>query len=193
MMTSTRHVSGFTLVETMVAVSILALAVVGPLMVAQRALLAAQISQERTTASFLAQEGIEYVRWMRDDAYLNAYKNGGTTVSSDAWQDFTTGASVWSITSCEGVTCTLDSTRPMGTGSGFSLNTCSGSTCTALRLSHGFYIQSNVIGSTVTPFTRTIEATTVSSTDEQIVSTVTWDFHGVTYSVTTTDHLTPWQ
>src|SRR5262245_55314076 len=126
---------GFTLLETLVAVSILALAVSGPLFVASRAIVAAQTARDQLTASYLAQEGIEYVRAMPDNEYLVAYRAGGTGVSTRAWNDFLNGASAASITSCRTSTCTLDPTRTMGTGSGLALMQCSGSSCTPLYLS----------------------------------------------------------
>ena len=49
--------AGFTLIEALVAVAILALAVAGPLYAANRALVAAGIARDRLTASYLAQEG----------------------------------------------------------------------------------------------------------------------------------------
>ncbi len=183
---------GFTLIETMIAVTILTLSVAGPLVTANRSIVAARISRDQLSASYLAQEGIEYVRAMRDNAYLAAYQAGGTTVSSTAWSNFLTA----SINQCRAATCTLDPSQPMGSGSGFSLVPCSGSSCTPLRLTqlaNGTYGYTQQSGGTATPFTRTIQAIEVSPTDERIVSTVSWSYHGIPYSVSVTDHLTPWQ
>lgn len=182
---------GFTLLETLIAVSILAIAIAGPIFVANRAIVAAQIARDQMTASYLAQEGIEYVRLMRDNEYLSFYRAGGANVSSAAWTDFVSGSSAASITSCKTSTCTFDPARTLGTGSNLSLTTCSGSSCAPLHLSGGAYTQTTA--GSVTPFTRTIQATDVSSTEEKIVSKVAWQSHGTTYSVTVTDHLTAWQ
>lgn len=182
---------GFTLIEALIAVTILTLSIAGPLTAASRAIVAAQISRDQLTASYLAQEGIEYVRAMRDNEYLAAYQTGGANVSSFAWSDFLNGSSAASITQCITTTCTLDPARAMGTGSGLSLQVCSGNTCTPLYLSNGIYTQQQV--GTVTAFTRTVQASTVSANDERIVSKVSWSFHNTSYSVTVTDHLTPWQ
>lgn len=195
-------VSGFTLIETLVAIAILSVAVTAPLFTADRALVAAEIARDQLTASYLAQEGVEYVRAMRDDAYLHAYKVGGPTVSTDAWNDFLTGSSAWSITNCygTGVTCTLDPANPMGTGSGLSLQPCVvGSTCGPLYLANGIYTEkSGISGSTKTPFTRVIQVlapngTSGSFPDKQVTSTVTWSFHGTSHTVSVSDQLTPWQ
>lgn len=187
-------IKGFTLIEAMIAVTILTLAVAGPLFTANRAIVAAVTARDQLTASYLAQEGIEYVRAMRDNAFLAAYQIGGANVSVAAWAGFLTGGSSASITQCRATTCTLDPARAMGTGSGFSLQPCSGGSCTPLYLANGIYTQqSGITGAVRTPFTRTIQAIDVSASDERIISTVSWSFHNIPYLVTVTDHLTPWQ
>jgi len=185
---------GFTLIETMVAITILTLAISGSFISANSSMTAAQISRDKLTASYLAQEGIEYVRMMRDDEYLSAYHDGGINVSTTAWNNFISGSDAASITQCIPTTCTLDPTRSMGSGSGFSLFPCSGSACTPLYLANGIYTQqSGIIGATRTQFTRTIQVTDVSANEKSVISTVLWDFHGTPYSIIITDHLTPWQ
>lgn len=184
----------FTLIETMIAITILSLSISGPLFSANRAIVAVNISRDRLVASYLAQEGIEYVRLMRDDAFLAAYQAGSGDASSVGWASFLSGADATSITQCRATTCTLDPARAMGTGSGLSLETCSGNSCGPLYLANSIYTQqSGIIGSEETPFTRTVQAVDVSANDERIVSIVSWEYHGTTYSVTMYDHLTPWQ
>lgn len=184
--------SGFTLIETMIAVSILALAVAGPLVTASRALVAANTARDQLTASYLAQEAVEYVRLMRDNTFLETRAGGGS--SADAWANFVSGSLAGSITACRASACTLDPARAMGTGSGFALAACSGASCTPLYLANGIYTQqSNIAGATQTLFTRTVQATDVSATDERITATVTWNSHGTQFTITVTDHLTPWQ
>jgi len=180
---------GFTLVETMIAVTILTLSISGPLLGASRALVLAEISKDQLTASYLAQEGIEYVRAMRDDAYLRSYQAGGTDVSGAAWTDFTSGASAWSITQCIATECTLDPTRAMGYGATSALVAYSGDA--PLYVSNGIYTQQQL--GTKTEFTRTVRATVVGADEVSITSAVSWSFHNVTYSISAVDHLTSWQ
>lgn len=159
---------GFTLIETMVAVSILALSVAGPLFVASRVLVATEISRDQLTASYLAQEGIEFVRAARDNAYLAIYNSTsprGTNpnLTSLAWSDFLTGP----ISGC---------LPPNGCNPASQLG----------------------LTTVISPsFIRSIQATPATATlpniDEKITSSVAWDFHGTHYMVTITDHLTPWQ
>src|SRR3989344_7070949 len=185
---------GFTLVETLVAVTILTIAVVAPLYVANRAIVSSQIARDQLVASYLAQEGIEYIRTMRDHEFLVAYRAGGSTVSDNAWEAFVGGPSSGSIASCITTTCTLDPAKQMGTGSGFALTPCSGNVCGPLYLSNDVYTQqSNIPGSVVTPFVRTIQATLASGNDMRIVSTVRWTSRGTLYTVSIYNNLVPWQ
>lgn len=84
---------GFTLIEALVAVTILTIAVVGPLYTASRAIVAAQSARDQLTASYLAQEGIEYARAVRDDNFLAAYYAG----TGNAWNNF--------LSQCSGNAC----------------------------------------------------------------------------------------
>ncbi len=180
----------------MIAVTILMLAVAGPIYAASRAIVAAQIARDQLTASYLAQEGIEYVRAMRDDEYLAAYAAGGTAVSKTAWTSFLADplSDTATISGCETTTCTLDPFLPMGTGNGSALSPCSSSACAPLYLANGVYTeQSGISGAVKTPFTRTVRAFAVASYGERIVSTVYWSFHGSPYWIVVTDYLTPWQ
>jgi len=115
-----KRFKAFTLIETLVAITILTLAISGAFFAANSALVAANIARDQLTASYLAQEGIEYVRWVRDDGYLTAYNAGGSDISTVAWNNF-----LEAITPCRTTTCTLDPTLPMGSGSGFSIQACS--------------------------------------------------------------------
>jgi len=62
---------GFSLVETLVAISVLMLAVVGPLSIASRGLISAQFSRDQITAFHLAREAVELVRNKRDSNTLS--------------------------------------------------------------------------------------------------------------------------
>lgn len=61
---------GFTLIETLVAVSLLTIAVVAPMTLASRSLGSAYYARDQITAFYLAQEAIEAVRSLRDAQVL---------------------------------------------------------------------------------------------------------------------------
>ncbi len=187
--------SGFTLIETLVAVTIIAVAIAGPLLSAARAMNAAAIAGEQLTASYLAQEGIEYVRLMRDDAYL------ATRSSDSAWTTFLTGSAAESVAQCRTSACTLDPTKSMGVGASYALDPCSGNSCAPLYLlSNGVYTEQTGSG-TLTPYHRTIQVENIPGTtdgsvpypEKRVISTVWWTFRGTPYTITVADNLTSWQ
>lgn len=62
--------SGFTLIETLVAVSLLSVAVVAPMALTSKSLAAAYYARDQITAFHLSQEAIESVRHARDHNVL---------------------------------------------------------------------------------------------------------------------------
>lgn len=63
--------AGFTLIETLVAITILVSAIAGPLTIASRSLFSAQFTKNQIIASYLAQDAVEYVRNLRDENVLS--------------------------------------------------------------------------------------------------------------------------
>ncbi|MBI2048693.1 MAG: type II secretion system protein [Parcubacteria group bacterium] len=61
---------GFTLIETLVAVSLLVIAIAGPMSLAAQSLSSAFYARDQMTAFHLAQEAIEAVRFVRDGNIL---------------------------------------------------------------------------------------------------------------------------
>ena len=67
---SLKNGAGFTLIETVVAIFLLTTGVVGSFSLMQRVTAFASISSSQLAASYLAQEGIEIIRNIRDTNYL---------------------------------------------------------------------------------------------------------------------------
>lgn len=185
---------GFTLVEALIAVTIIIAAVVGPLTSASRAVVAAQGAGLQLVASQLAQEGVEYVRAMRDHEYLDAYHQGIPDTSGTAWNNFLNGdnnlGDLGSVAQCRtdvdpSNRCVLDPARGMG-----SALFVGNAPLYLDSTTHRYTQESN--GTEETPFTRTVY---VEGTGDEVrvVSTVSWDFHGTPYSITASVRLTPWQ
>ena len=73
---------GFTLLETLVAISVLLIIIIGPMTIAQKGVQNAFFANEQLTAIFLAQEATEAVRELRDAEALDVY-TGIDTETSD--------------------------------------------------------------------------------------------------------------
>lgn len=76
--TNKRLPAGFTLIEALVALSILIVGIMSGFILITRSLYSAAIIQDRLTASFLAQEGAELVRQIRDSNYLRTLNDNPT-------------------------------------------------------------------------------------------------------------------
>lgn len=62
---------GFTLLEALVAISILMVAVAAPITIAQKGLSSAVYTKDQMIASYLAQDVIEYIKNKRDEVAIN--------------------------------------------------------------------------------------------------------------------------
>lgn len=96
---------GFTIMETLIAISLLLLAVTGPMVFAQNALRAAFNSRDQVTAFYLAQDAIELVKNVRDNNFLSG-KTG--YADSNKWLD---GLDVCGT---ESGGCTVDTSDALG-------------------------------------------------------------------------------
>ncbi len=74
---------GFTLVESLVAISILMVAIVTPMTIAQKGLGSANYSKDQMTASFLAQDALEFIKNKRDE--IGARYDVGSTDPVPDW------------------------------------------------------------------------------------------------------------
>ena len=78
------RVMGFTLIETIVAVALLLAVVLGPIALIGDALSSAAFSRNTLIANYLAQEGIEFVREIRDNNVICATLDGDVTQWNEA-------------------------------------------------------------------------------------------------------------
>ncbi len=67
---------GFTLIESLVAITILVIGVLGPLTIAVRGISDGLYARNNLVAAFLAQEGVEVIRNLRDTALIAALAQG---------------------------------------------------------------------------------------------------------------------
>lgn len=185
---------GFTLLESMVAVAILAISVAAPIYAASRALVAVQNAKDQLTASFLAQEGVEFIRMNRDTWYLVKYKADTATASDEGWKFFRLLVRDRCSSAFGG--CWVD---PRSSSIGKRCNIYPSSKCPELYLTEGGeYRLTDDGGYDLTSgdssiFTRVVTVDTVDSHTEKVTSTVSWDHHGKRYEAKVVDYLTAWQ
>lgn len=170
------RVRGFTLIETLVAVLLLSTAIAGPLTIASKGLSAALIARDQMIAFYLAQDAVEYVRYVRDSNKLD----------SDPW--------LTGLSACTGANgCTIDPTS--GT-----VAACSG-TCSLINKyddGAGHVYFSYTLGS-VTPqqFRRTVALaapSTGETTEEVLTVSVSWRAQsGVTRTISVRENILDWQ
>lgn len=164
---------GFTLVETLVGISILLMAVVAPLVLIAGDISSAFSAKEKITALYLAEDAIDYVKYKIDTNFNTP-------------QSWLTG-----IPCVGGGACQVDSFND-------AISLCSG-TCPLLRFdpTTGIYGYSSGANS---KFTRTVTVTSVANDpypaqapqEVVITATVLWDDHGKQKQTVVSDHAFSW-
>ena len=163
---------GFTMIETMVAIFVILTAVITPMSIASQALSSSRFAKEQITAFYLAQEGIELVRNIRDNNAI-----AGTT-----WNEGILGASsLGAETFCYmGSGCTIDAKN-------LSVSACSGA-CPILNIDvNGIYTYS---AGTPSSFIRTIKIKVINPNEISITSSISWPKSPAGFTIT--DNLLNW-
>ena len=98
-----KKIKGFTLVETLVAISILSLSIIATFTAVQNGIQSSTVAKDQTTAFYLAQEAMEYIKNIRDENALHTIGTGVTV-------DWLTGLSDVPSDPCYfGKVCEIDS------------------------------------------------------------------------------------
>ncbi len=195
----------FTLVETLVAISIFTMSLLGIMSVLAGSISNTSYAKQKMTASYLAQEGIEYIRNMRDTYVLYDPVNSQT-----GWNAFNAKLVPSPNTLCASANgCYFDDQKTNYTNhsqqtykDNLIINACSSSTSTcpngallydSLTGKYGYFVTSTTTNS---GFTRKINLTQVvvgGLINEVIISsTVYWTQGSGNYSVTFSEHLFNW-
>ena len=172
--------AGFTLVETLVAISIFTLSLIGIISILASGISDTNYAKQKITAEYLAQEGIESVRNMRDTYVLY------TAATGKDWNSFTN-----QFNSCHlgnGNGCGIDSSVPV-TDNHFIFQ-CSASDKCNLYAKNGSY-STGATNGIDSGFTRVIRAN-VNANQIQIVSDVSWSQGSGTYHITFSENLFNW-
>ncbi len=165
--------NGFTLVETLVAIAVLLLVIIGPMTIAQKGIQNAQYANEQLTAVFLAQEAIEAMRQLRDDVALDRY-HGDTSVHTLDWTpDECTGGCIYDF---------------RDTQDNF-LSCSSGNSCAKLYVDSSTGLYSHDSGDSVSPFSRTVTIDKAYIGTGGVLVTVDVSWNGRVFN-NTTRHVT---
>lgn len=158
---------GFTLIETLVAISILLIAVVGPMSFMGDSLSQIYVARDQAVASNLAQEGIEGVRQIRDSKLLERWIAGTSAAGYVA-----PATPIWDEPITQNPNCATGCTLEVSPSPALTL--CSGA-CTGVlyRTSTGAFTHIST-GNTQTQFSRLMRATIINTNEITVISTVTW-------------------
>jgi len=167
-----RYSRGFTLIETLVAISVLLLSLAGPLTLAVQSLNSAYYARDQITAFYLAQEAVEYVRAVRDQNYL----------STKPWLTSLDGVGG---DNCIDAECTVNFPD-------FTHATCSG-TCGPVLLNKATGLYGDDTGD-ASIYTRTLRLETIEGVDNEVIIrvNVSWLSRGLTRQFTITEHMLNW-
>lgn len=177
---------GFTLIEVLVAIFILITAVVVPLTIGSKAFAYSNFVRDQSTASYLAQEAIEYIRLQRDNASLNP---------ALGWSAFKFSMSncMYELDDTDFGGCWFDTQDQT-----VSINSCDGK-CPPLyrQESDGTYKYGDSFVSNKY-FRRSVETFVLDENTPlerlQVEVTIIWNTNGINQrEFTVTDYLTPWQ
>lgn len=162
-----KHSRGFTLIETMVAITVLLVSLAGPLTIATKGLSASIFARDQITAFYLAQEAIEFVRNQRDT--YNLLQNNGFLTE---------------FSSCISGTCRVDIRNS-------AIAACSG-VCPPLRYnrSTGFYSYGS---GEISRFTRSVSLESINSDETAVIVTVNWTSGLIGKTFTIRENLFDWQ
>lgn len=176
-----KQTKGFTLIEVIVAVFILTVGVGGSFALIEQMLVGTSVAESRLIASYLAQEGIEIVRNIRDTNWLEKRELSGTEWNQDL--DNCAGP----VGCCEG-DYTTDTPPSMTRLT--SVASCNFGDLRYLRIdSSGFYSYGSGIQ---TKFKRKIFIESSGPDKEKVEVVVEWKERNRMHSVEAAEYITNW-
>jgi Tfp pilus assembly protein PilV len=181
------YTQGFTLVETLIAILVLMVAIAGPYTIAAKGLQATLIAKDQDTAFNLAQEGVEYVRFVRD---TNRLSSGNWLTGAGG------GANALNLTACESAAgCRVNPLVNLQS-SIVDCTTDLNGVCEPIQYNsaNGYY---SYTSGTASIFTRTIKIVTPvgsNSSEASVTVTVSWNDQGnIARQVTVREDLFNWE
>lgn len=169
---------GFSLIETIVGIAILLIGITPPLLLVYRTLQATEIARDQVIATYLAEEGMEYVRFVRDTNVLhgNAWLNKLNVCSN-------------------GTPCDINDIMNNPISGPSPVKNCSGDPCSALEFdtATGRYVSSGGDYETIFHRSITIDDTTYGPDEADVIVDVNWQPRiGSAKTTTLKEHLFNW-
>ncbi len=161
---------GFTLVEVLIALTIFSIAIAGIVTVSAQGSLNVNATRNRLVAGYLADEGIELMRAMRDTSVVQALSGTPPGTAATGWNAFQAMADA----NCGLSFCDIDPmfpAVPFPSAASFDCPTTTGSGCQLFYDPSGYYTHT---GGTPSIFSRAISVVNRSPDEEEIISVVTW-------------------
>lgn len=160
---------GFTLVEVLVAIFIFSLAVMTFVSVFNQGIRGVDSAKKKVTAAYLAEEGIEYLRNMRDTSMLY------TASKTDGWNNFVSRLAAAGCDKSDG--CYFDDQSLFDLSSdmpimNIPIETCLG-TCPTLSFDKSTSTYGYAVG-TNSGFIRKISFKNINNDEIKIISEVIW-------------------
>ncbi|MHB1316869.1 MAG: type IV pilus modification PilV family protein [Minisyncoccota bacterium] len=174
---------GFTLVEVLVAISILSIAILATFTAVSNSMRATNFTEDQITAYYLADEAIEYIRNKRDS---NSIKNIDSAASGGTYPWLSGIAQVAGDPCFPGKVCYVD--VPSNT-----ITACSSdaSSCPFILYNSSFGLYGYSSGSS-TPYKVSVTMDNLNSTEVSIIAQVSWSSQGVVKNYTQTLVLRNW-
>ena len=162
-----KFLTGFTLIETFVAVTILLLAMTGPMVLVTKGVTVAKSVKGQITAIYLAQEAVEYIRNTRDTNIL----------TGNAWLD--------GLGNCMDGKCKIDSPAQ-------TVAACDGD-CPVLKYNNATKLYGYASGTNSIFRRETQISEIVPNREIKIVVDMFWTLGPHNKQFTVTEHLLKWQ
>ncbi len=182
---------GFTLVETLISLSIFSFAILGLMSVLGSGIANTHYAKTKLVASYLAQEGIEYMRNIRDDFMLYSPS------SAAGWAAFnvhlTRPQSLCDVNGCYFDDSNLDYSNPSKPMAGIDLNLCAGqgAVCPDL-LYDGATGKYGYASGFPSGYNRKIRTLVIGAKETRVTSTVSWMQGSGAYSITFSENFFDW-
>jgi prepilin-type N-terminal cleavage/methylation domain-containing protein len=172
---------GFTIIESLVAISILTVSILATYTAVQNSLKSSLIVKDQITAFYLAQESIEFIKNLKDENSLNdTYCISTGLCSTVNWlhglSEATSDACWYGGSGVSQKTCTVDIITK-------TIAQCAGGsgTCTKLNQNSvtGAFSYTSGANWSTSNFKREIQISPVSSTEVEIIVTMSWNTGGL--------------